>query len=238
MPNDDVADSNGVDEGAGAHPELRDVLPVLPGAEGEADSAGEGLSPTLGDLSAPDGSQIQVRSTSPKTPEQDEWATPHDVFHFLNNKYGPFLFDLAADSSNAKCTGFFSKEDDALKQDWDQLQVLDLWCNPPYSRGMQGAFVKKARELAETSSKSVTLLVQAVMDTAWFHDHVLAGADLVEKLTIPHGPMAGVLLKFVATHCFIDVWLRRGRISFINPVTGAIAGTGTTGSMVLNFTPR
>lgn len=69
-----------------------------------------------------------------------EWATPQDFFDKLNEMFH-FELDVCATPENAKCTRYFTKEQDGLKQEWKGT----CWMNPPYGRVI-GAWIKKAYE--------------------------------------------------------------------------------------------
>ena len=94
---------------------------------------------------------------------KEDWETPDELFEQYNRKYN-FTLDVCADSKNHKCERYFTKEQDALKQNWDGERC---WCNPPYGRAISG-FVKKAVE-----SKALTvMLIPARTDTKWFHIYI------------------------------------------------------------------
>ncbi len=57
-----------------------------------------------------------------------EWFTPEPLFRMLEEKYGPFTLDAAADESNAKCAEYFTESQDGRIQPWRGR----VWCNPPY----------------------------------------------------------------------------------------------------------
>ena len=63
--------------------------------------------------------------------------------------------DAAAADWNAKCLRYYTKEDDALKQDWDAKAV---WCNPPYSATIIERFVRRALDAARHGTTTVCLL--------------------------------------------------------------------------------
>lgn len=135
------------------------------------------------------------------------------------------------------------KADDAFSKNWVTQRAERMFGNPPYSRGTvelghQGAAARKGREAAERGRKTVCLLLQATTDKVWFHEVLMGGADLVGKETIRGGPLEGVLLKLEASRCIIHVYFLKGRVSFINPATGGVAGTGTLGTMACVFSPR
>ena len=47
----------------------------------------------------------------------DEWATPQSLFDELDKTFH-FTVDVCASPENAKCSKYFTKETDGLKQDW------------------------------------------------------------------------------------------------------------------------
>lgn len=88
----------------------------------------------------------------------DNWATPLDLFQQLDKEFG-FTLDVCASKDNHKCERYFSKEDDALKQEWKGV----CWMNPPYGKEIK-AFMKKAYESAKAGA-IVVCLVPARTDT-------------------------------------------------------------------------
>lgn len=98
----------------------------------------------------------------------DQWETPQDLFDSLNAVYH-FDTDVCALPENAKCSHFYTPEQDGLAQEWSGV----CWCNPPYGREI-GKWVKKAA----LSDATVVMLLPARTDTAWFHDWILTGAEL------------------------------------------------------------
>lgn len=107
-----------------------------------------------------------------------DWCTPMDLFRELDREFG-FTLDAAASPENAKCKRFFTKDDDALKQDWGGEIVF---CNPPYGRKIH-KWVKKGREESNKPGTVVVMLIPARTDTAYYHDHILhGGADEVRFL--------------------------------------------------------
>lgn len=98
--------------------------------------------------------------------QTDNWATPQDFFDRLDAIFD-FTLDPCATPKNAKCTRYFTRQDDGLVQSWDGERVF---MNPPYGREI-GAWVKKASE----ARALVVCLLPARTDTRWWHDHVVAG---------------------------------------------------------------
>lgn len=100
--------------------------------------------------------------------ETDNWSTPQDLFDKLNSKYG-FTLDVCADSVNAKCNSYFTKEQDGLLQEWKGV----CWMNPPYGRTI-GLWIKKAYE-SSLKGATVVCLIPSRTDTKWWHDYVIKG---------------------------------------------------------------
>jgi phage N-6-adenine-methyltransferase len=103
--------------------------------------------------------------TSSKT---DKWETPQWLFDKYNAIYN-FGTDVCALPSNAKCSYFYTEEQDGLKQEWQGV----CWMNPPYGRKI-GAWVKKAFESAQQGA-TVVCLLPARTDTKWFHNYCTQG---------------------------------------------------------------
>ena len=70
--------------------------------------------------------------------EKQNWETPQDFFDKLNNIFN-FTLDSCAEVETAKCSKFYTVEDDALQQDWKGV----VWCNPPYGKYTEH-FLEKA----------------------------------------------------------------------------------------------
>ena len=114
---------------------------------------------------SPSDSTMDVHYSS----ESVEWATPQFLFDALNMEFG-FTLDVAATPENAKCSRFFSKDQDGLKQDWSSEIV---WMNPPYGRHI-GKWIAKAFYAAQNGATCVCL-IPARTDTSWFHKYCLKG---------------------------------------------------------------
>ena len=100
-----------------------------------------------------------------------EWETPQDLFDFLDGLF-EFTLDAAASDGNAKCARYFTKEDDALVQEWNGR----VWVNPPYGREI-GGFVEKGA--MSSKAEVVVMLLPCRTDTAWWHKHVMVVAKEV-----------------------------------------------------------
>ena len=101
--------------------------------------------------------------------EKDTWETPPDLFAALDATFN-FTLDPCAEANTAKCTKFFTKEDDGLNQSWQGERVF---MNPPYGREII-KWIKKAYYEAKKGSLIVCLL-PARTDTKWFHEYCIDG---------------------------------------------------------------
>lgn len=144
----------------------------------------------------------------------DEWATPQNFFDELHAEFG-FTVDLAASEENAKVMLYYDKTFDALKQSWMDGAPYGVsvgWCNPPYSRGLQGKFIAKAAEERRNGFLTVMLL-PARTDTKAFHAHIYDASKWQ--------PREGVEIRFIP-----------GRLKF-----GGAANSAPFPSMVVIFRP-
>lgn len=90
----------------------------------------------------------------------DDWATPKDFYDKLNSEFG-FDFDPCPLKSTF----------DGLSIDWGLINFI----NPPYSRNLKEAFVKKAIEQSNLG-KTCVMLLPVSTSTKLFHDHILPNA--------------------------------------------------------------
>jgi len=104
--------------------------------------------------------------------DSGEWATPQDFYDKLDEEFH-FTLDPCATAENAKCSKFYTKEQDGLAQDWTGETVF---CNPPYGKDV-GKWARKCRDHAMAGGIAV-LLVHSRTDTRWFHDFVYHYAEL------------------------------------------------------------
>lgn len=123
---------------------------------------------------------------------KDTWETPPELWAALNREFA-FCWDVAANSQNYKgergCYYGPGSEygDDALAIPWGPF-ISACWCNPPYSRGLQGKFIAKAASEREQGCTTVMLL-PARTDTKAFHRYIWD----CER----HTPRPGVEVRFL-----------------------------------------
>ena len=105
----------------------------------------------------------------------DLWATPPEVFEALDKEFC-FGFDVCAEEETAKCSDYWTTEDDALSKDWAEdakcripgaglIEMGALWCNPPYSNIKP--WVEKAIE-AQLKGRMTVMLVMCDPSVKWF----------------------------------------------------------------------
>lgn len=99
----------------------------------------------------------------------DEWETPQDLFDKLNAEFH-FTTDVCATAENAKCTRYYTREDDGLERIWGGV----CWMNPPYGRQI-GKWARKAWTSAQENGATVVCLLPARTDTGWWHDYCMKG---------------------------------------------------------------
>jgi phage N-6-adenine-methyltransferase len=104
--------------------------------------------------------------------ERDDWETPQSFFDELNREF-VFTLDVCATNASAKCNRYFTKEQDGLKQDWNNEVVF---MNPPYGKEI-AKWMKKAYE-ESFNGATVVCLVHSRTDTRWFHDWVYGKAEI------------------------------------------------------------
>ncbi len=96
------------------------------------------------------------------------WSTPQWLFDGLDKEFG-FTLDVCAQPLNAKCSNFFTPEQDGLQQEWQGV----CWMNPPYGQAI-GRWIEKAYKTAQ-AGHTVVCLLPARTDTRWFHAYCVYG---------------------------------------------------------------
>lgn len=101
-----------------------------------------------------------------------EWETPHRFFETLDREFN-FDVDTCAIPSNAKCSLYYTPEQDGLTQKWKGV----CWCNPPYDRSI-GLWIKKAYETSQHGNTVVCLIQGRSTDTIWWHNYVMRSSEI------------------------------------------------------------
>lgn len=108
--------------------------------------------------------------------KSNEWTTPQYLFDELNEEFN-FTLDPCATDENAKCSKYFTIEDDGLSKDWSNDVVF---MNPPYGREIK-KWIKKAYE-ESLNGATVVCLIPARTDTTYWHDFIFDKADDIKFL--------------------------------------------------------
>lgn len=105
--------------------------------------------------------------------DDDEYQTPNDLYYeaLLQYQISPKL-DVAATDRNTKCDYYFTKEINALDQEWDQ----DFFMNPPYSHVEK--FMKKAYLSYLKYNVNALILIYAKTDTKFWHSYIEEKAEV------------------------------------------------------------
>jgi site-specific DNA-methyltransferase (adenine-specific) len=104
--------------------------------------------------------------------ETDLWNTPQYFYDILNEEFN-FTLDPCTNGTNAKCTKYFTKEDDGLIQDWSDEVVF---MNPPYGRVLAD-WMQKAYDESQKGA-TVVCLIPARTDTRYWHDYVMKAKEV------------------------------------------------------------
>jgi len=106
-----------------------------------------------------------------KSTGKDECPTPKYLFDYLDHEFH-FDLDVCATSENAKCTKYYTKENDGLKQPW----FGTVFMNPPYGRAIT-PWIIKATEYAMEGGVTVAIL-PARTDTKWWQTYVKQATEI------------------------------------------------------------
>ena len=138
----------------------------------------------------------------------EDWRTPPDLFAQLNAAHH-FTLDAAASSSNALLPRFWTKEQDAFKQDWKGERVF---CNPPYGRDLRYWIALFVNAVLIHGAQIVVALLPARTDTFAFHE-------------------------FIYAKTYTQIRFLRGRLTFGSPEDGLPLRPAPFPSMIVTFQP-
>lgn len=99
------------------------------------------------------------------------YATPQDLFDKLNSVFN-FTLDPCAEPSTAKCSTYYTEQDDGLTKSWAGHSVFT---NPPYGVNLKH-WVKKCYEESLKVNTNVVVLMPARTDTSYQHEYVYGKA--------------------------------------------------------------
>lgn len=104
--------------------------------------------------------------------KSDNWATPQYFFDRLDEEFD-FTLDPCSDKDNAKCSKYYTADDDGLSKSWANESVF---MNPPYGRVI-GDWIRKAYE-ESLSGATVVCLIPSRTDTRYWHDYVMKADEI------------------------------------------------------------
>ena len=105
--------------------------------------------------------------------KSNDWATPQDFYNQLDAEFG-FTLDPCASQASAKCSSFYTADDDGLSKNWEGQTVF---MNPPYGRKI-GHWIQKAYEEGEKSNTRVVALIPARTDTKYWHNYCMKATEI------------------------------------------------------------
>lgn len=156
-------------------------------------------------------------SSELKDDQKNSWGTDPVIFNALDKEFD-FCLDAAANDNNHKCYWYLTKEDDAIKTDWNYIIEKhchgtgyggkNVFINPPYGEGFIKKFMNKCIEQKNKGVTSV-MLVPATLDAQWLP------INEIHEIRIVTG----------------------GRLSFYHPETNKKVNGNTKGSMFVIFRP-
>jgi len=138
----------------------------------------------------------------------DRWGTPFDLFSLMENIFGKFDLDAAADDNWAMCSEYITKEQNALNPETPWIGK-NVFINPPYGKWIT-PFLNRSILECFNNQKHVTLLLPAKTDVKWFHELVWNFADSVTFI--------------------------KGRLNFRDPESNK-KNCATFPSMIVHFSP-
>ena len=105
--------------------------------------------------------------------KSNDWATPQDFYNQLHAEF-EFTLDPCASQSSAKCSSFYTADDDGLSKSWEGQTVF---MNPPYGRKI-GNWIQKAYEEGEKGNTRVVALIPARTDTKYWHNYCMKATEI------------------------------------------------------------
>jgi phage N-6-adenine-methyltransferase len=91
-----------------------------------------------------------------------EYSTPLKIVNPLIEEFS-ITKDVCADISNHKLPDYWTKEQDALKQDW----LGNCWMNPPFDRNLN-KWVRKAHKETQKHGGTKVCLIPVRSNTVWW----------------------------------------------------------------------
>ena len=114
------------------------------------------------------------------------WATRFETFNSIQEQLGrDYLLDPCCHKETAKCSEYYTEEDDMFKHNWTQELIqkgydqdeAQFFCNPEYGT-QQSKFVKKFIQECEKGGRG-DVLIPSRTDTKLFHEIILPKAKAI-----------------------------------------------------------
>ena len=102
-----------------------------------------------------------------------EWTTPQAFYDRLNQEFN-FTLDPCCTDETAKCSTYYTEDDDGLTQPWAGHSVF---MNPPYGRSIKD-WIRKAYEESRKPNTVVVALIPARTDTRYWHDYCMEASEI------------------------------------------------------------
>jgi site-specific DNA-methyltransferase (adenine-specific) len=106
--------------------------------------------------------------------QKDKWETPKLIYRPLNKEFG-FTLDPCCETHTAKCSKYYTLEEDGLSKDW---QGEIVFCNPPYSNGNIDLWMEKCYKESLKPNTIVVALVAVSTSARWWHQWIMNKAEL------------------------------------------------------------
>lgn len=135
------------------------------------------MAPNLSELTSLEGEPIANMFPEAQLHPEDEpneRYTPQWLFDALHKEFD-FTIDLCATAESAKYPRYFTKEEDALKQDWSGVRG---WANVPFDD-----IWRWCDKAWRSEAEFVAMLVPANRtDRPWWQEHVEPYRDMDQKI--------------------------------------------------------
>ena len=105
----------------------------------------------------------------PHPADREDWRTPRWVLDWALPRWR-LEIDAAASPTNAVLPRYWTREIDALRQDWSGQRI---WCNPPYNRAALEEFVGRGWD-----ADVAVYLVPVKSDQVWWRRYVSGRAEI------------------------------------------------------------
>lgn len=100
--------------------------------------------------------------------------TPDWLFRWIDQEFH-FTLDVCANAKNHKVANYISPERDGLVQPWAGNVC---WMNPPYTRGVLRAWLKRAYWAWSRKDCTVVALLPVAPDTSWWWGYVTTACEI------------------------------------------------------------